>query len=52
MASLSLFPSPHEPMEQPLCKRYKTDSEALADDWQAVGNDMRKALDKVKEEIE
>ena len=51
IASISLFPPQHEQIRYIRYKRYKTDSEALSADWQMVGNDMRKALDKVKEEI-
>lgn len=52
---INLFPSPERPKPQHI-GRYgydpkRTDVEALASDWQAVGNDLRKAMGIMKREI-
>ncbi len=52
---INLFPSPELPKPQRI-GRYgydpkRTDAEALASDWQAVGNDLRKAMGMVNREI-
>lgn len=52
---INLFPSPELPKPQ-RTGRYgynpeRTDAEALASDWQAVGNDLRKAMGMVNREI-
>lgn len=38
-----LFPAPRQEIQLP---RVMTDAEALASDWQAVGDDLRSAMSK------
>lgn len=51
---LNLFPPPELPQMKPV-GRYgyrtgRTDAEALASDWQAVGDDMRKVMGTLRRE--
>ncbi len=48
---LNLFPAPRPPLTRPKFLD-RTDEEALASDWQAVGDDMRTAMKQVDKEID
>jgi hypothetical protein len=48
---LNLLPEEPPPMPTPRYQRFATDAEALASDWQAVGDDMRKAMGMMDDEI-
>jgi hypothetical protein len=54
LASFNLFPPPVSPKEfKPLSQQElnKQVSDALASDWEAVGGDLRAAMDRVDAEL-
>ncbi len=46
---LNLLPEEDPRLTQPI-RKYRNDAEALASDWKAVGNDLRRAMGKIDHE--
>lgn len=51
MASITLWPA-RRPIPRPRISTFRTDAEAIAGDWRAVGNDLGTAMKRLEADRE